>query len=115
MVKFNCHNLVTDIGFSLVIMWSKTRNTGRMVSHLSKASERPDPISSVVAPNIQFKGFEKVMIKAGETVDVSIDVPVSDLGLWDINMEYVVEPGQFLFSMGSSSLELKANATLTVS
>lgn len=74
-----------------------------------------DLLASVVVPNMQLKGFEKVMIKAGETVDVSIDVRVTDLGLWDINMEYVIEPGQFVFSMGSSSLDLRANATLTVS
>lgn len=74
-----------------------------------------DVLASVVVPNIQLKGFEKVKIKAGETVDVSIDVRVEDLGLWDINMEYVVEPGKFNFALGSSSLDLRSNATLTVS
>ncbi|KAL1952813.1 hypothetical protein VTO42DRAFT_4132 [Malbranchea cinnamomea] len=73
-----------------------------------------DVLASVVVPNKQLRGFEKVFIKAGETVDVSIDVRVKDLGLWDINMEYVVEPGEFVFWMGRSSLDLPANATLTV-
>jgi beta-glucosidase len=74
-----------------------------------------DVISSVAVPNLQLKGFKKVMIGAGETVQVDIPVAVQSLGLWDINMKYVVEPGEFVFWVGSSSKDLRGNATLTVS
>lgn len=74
-----------------------------------------DLISSVVVPNIQLKGFSKVEIKAGKTATVSIPVPVKDLGLWDIRMKYVVEPGDFTVFVGSSSADLRSNATFTVS
>ncbi|PQE10624.1 hypothetical protein CJF32_00009708 [Rutstroemia sp. NJR-2017a WRK4] len=74
-----------------------------------------DVISSVVVPNIQLKGFSKIPIKAGATETVKIDVAVKDLGLWDINMKYVVEPGDFIVQIGSSSADLRANATFTVS
>lgn len=73
-----------------------------------------DVITSVVVPNIQLKGFSKVPIKAGETETVKIDVAVKDLGLWNINMKYVVEPGDFIVQIGSSSADLRANATFTV-
>ncbi|TVY47708.1 Periplasmic beta-glucosidase [Lachnellula occidentalis] len=73
-----------------------------------------DLISSVVVPNLQLKGFSKVAIAAGETKTVNIDVSVQDLGLWDINMEYVVEPGAFVVWIGSSSADLRGNATFTV-
>lgn len=73
-----------------------------------------DSIASVVVPNKLLKGFKKVMIKAGETTDVSIDVNVSDLGLWNYQMQYVVEPGEFVFWVGRSSADLRGNATLTV-
>lgn len=74
-----------------------------------------DVISSVAVPNKELKGFKKVMVKAGETVDVSIDVAVQKLGLWDIRMKYTVEPGDFVFWVGSSSADLRSRATLTVS
>ncbi|KAB8299056.1 hypothetical protein EYC80_001181 [Monilinia laxa] len=74
-----------------------------------------DVISSVVVPNIQLKGFEKVAIKAGETKPVHIDLKVEDVGLWNIRMKYVVEPGDFVVQIGSSSADLRANATFTVS
>jgi beta-glucosidase len=67
-----------------------------------------------VVPNIQLKGFSKVVIPAGKTVTVEIPVDVSKLGLWNINMQYVVEPGDFLIFVGSSSKDLRSNATLTV-
>ncbi|KAI1871306.1 uncharacterized protein JN550_004751 [Neoarthrinium moseri] len=73
-----------------------------------------DLISSVVVPNIQLKGFAKVAIKAGETETVKLDLKVQDLGLWDINYNYVVEPGNFSVIVGSSSADLRANTTLTV-
>ncbi|KAI6091492.1 glycoside hydrolase family 3 protein [Hypoxylon rubiginosum] len=73
-----------------------------------------DVVSSVVVPNRQLKGFAKPFVRAGETVTVSVDIAVADLGLWDIGMKYVVEPGEFVVHVGSSSLDLRGNATLTV-
>ncbi|POS79651.1 glycosyl hydrolase family 3 [Diaporthe helianthi] len=73
-----------------------------------------DDVTSVVVPNKQLKGFAKVPIAAGATETVSVDLNVADLGLWDIKMNYVVEPGNFTILVGSSSRNLPVNATLTV-
>jgi beta-glucosidase len=73
-----------------------------------------DVIASVVVPNKSLKGFKKVMIKAGETSKISISVPLQDLGLWDLRMKYVVEPGSFVFKVASSSRDIKSSAILVV-
>lgn len=73
-----------------------------------------DMITSVVVPNIALKGFEKVLVKAGKTETVKIDIDIQELGLYDIKMKYVVEPGKFTLYAGSSSADLRSNATLTV-
>lgn len=73
-----------------------------------------DEISSVVVPNIQLKGFSKVEIAAGATETVEIELDVTELGLWDLGLEYVVEPGDFTILVGSSSADFRANTTLTV-
>lgn len=73
-----------------------------------------DLITSVVVPNIALKGFSKVNIKAGKTVTVKIPLAIKDIGLWDINMKYVVEPGKFVLYAASSSADFRSNATLTV-
>ncbi|KAK2796574.1 hypothetical protein FQN51_009265 [Onygenales sp. PD_10] len=73
-----------------------------------------DSISSVVVPNMALHGFEKVEIPTGESVTVGISVKVQDLGLWDARMNYVVEPGEFVVLVGSSSKDIRGNATFTV-
>ncbi|KAI0830040.1 glycoside hydrolase family 3 protein [Hypoxylon sp. FL0890] len=73
-----------------------------------------DVVASVVVPNKQLRGFSKVLIPAGATKTVKVDVAIADLGLWDISMKYVVEPGEFTFHVGSSSKDIRGNITLTV-
>lgn len=58
-----------------------------------------DVISSVAVPNIQLRGFAKVLVAAGATETVEMQLKVQDLGLWDIGMKYVVEPGEFKVSV----------------
>ncbi|KAJ5241410.1 uncharacterized protein N7469_003001 [Penicillium citrinum] len=73
-----------------------------------------DKIASVVVPNRQLKGFDKVFIPAGKTKTVKIPIKIQDLGLWNTKMKYVVEPGKFDILVGSSSEDIRGNATLTV-
>jgi beta-glucosidase len=73
-----------------------------------------DEITSVVVPNRQLKGFEKVFVPAGETKTVTVDIDVADLGLWDARMKYVVEKGEFTVLVGSSSTDVRGNATFWV-
>lgn len=73
-----------------------------------------DVLASIVVPNMELKGFKKVLVKAGETVDVSVELNVSSWGLWNRKMEYVVEKGDFIVHIGASSKDLRGNATVTV-
>lgn len=73
-----------------------------------------DVLTSIVVPNKLLKGFAKVPIKAGQTATIEIPLSVQDIGLWNINMQYVVEPGEFIVYVGSSSADLRANATFNV-
>lgn len=73
-----------------------------------------DVLASVVVPNIQLKGFKKVAIAAGAVEVVAISLKVEDLGLWNVDMRYVVEPGTFVVHIGSSSTDFRGNATFTV-
>ncbi|KAL9063973.1 MAG: hypothetical protein Q9157_008009 [Trypethelium eluteriae] len=74
-----------------------------------------DVLASVDVPNIQLKGFEKVFIPAGQTATVDLPLNVSDVGLWNRQMKYVVEPGQFIAYVGASSLDIRGQASFYVS
>ena len=73
-----------------------------------------DVLSSVEVPNRLLKGFKKVLVPAGGSVDVSVPIKVEGLGLWDREMKYVVEPGEFVVWVGRSSADLRGNATFSV-
>ncbi|TVR75161.1 MAG: beta-glucosidase [Marinilabiliales bacterium] len=62
-----------------------------------------DLVSSVTRPVKELKGFEKVYLAPGEKKTVSLAVTPESLAFWDINMEYVVEPGEFEIMVGNSS------------
>ena len=62
-----------------------------------------DLFSSVTRPIKELKGFQKVNFAAGETKTVAIDITPESLAFYDINMKYVVEPGDFEIMVGSSS------------
>lgn len=62
-----------------------------------------DCVSSVTRPVKELKGFRKVFLKPGETKTVSLDITPESLAFYDINMEYVVEPGEFEIMIGTSS------------
>ena len=57
-----------------------------------------DVISSVLTPTKQLKGFEKVFIKAGETVTVNLKLNIKDLAIVTRDLEYIVEKGSGKYS-----------------
>jgi len=65
-----------------------------------------DLVSSVTRPIKELKGFQKISLAAGETKTVAIDITPESLAFYDINMKYVVEPGDFAIMVGSSSRDV---------
>jgi beta-glucosidase len=62
-----------------------------------------DLVSSVTRPVKELKGFQKISLQPGETQTVAIDITPEALAFYDINMKYVVEPGEFEIMVGNSS------------
>jgi beta-glucosidase len=66
-----------------------------------------DLLTSVTWVGQQLKGFKRQHIKAGETVELEIVIPVSDLWLINANEERVVEPGGFSLHVSKASNDAK--------
>ncbi|HEY9060390.1 MAG TPA: glycoside hydrolase family 3 N-terminal domain-containing protein [Pseudobacteroides sp.] len=62
-----------------------------------------DIYSSVTTPIKELKGFSRITLNPGETKNVQIKLPVSQLSLIDRQLNRVVEPGEFEIMVGSSS------------
>jgi beta-glucosidase len=73
-----------------------------------------DKVSSVATPVQQLKAFKKVLIKANDHAKITLKVPVSELGLYNERMQYVVEPGEFEVQIGNSADNIFANKTVVV-
>ncbi len=62
-----------------------------------------DLVSSVTRPVKELKGFQKVALAPGETKTVTLDITPESLAFYDVEMNYVVEPGEFEIMIGNSS------------
>lgn len=62
-----------------------------------------DLASSVARPVRELKGFQKVPLRPGGTKSVTIDITPDLLAFYDVNTNFVVEPGEFGVMVGSSS------------
>ena len=66
-----------------------------------------DEYSSVITFTKVLRGYERVHLKAGEEKQVSFTLVPHDLGLWNRDNKFVVEPGTFDVLIGASSQDIK--------
>ena len=71
-----------------------------------------DLVSSVTRPVKELKGFQKVRLEPGETTTVAFNITPALLSFYDINMKYVVEPGDFELMVGTSSRATSAKEAM---
>jgi beta-glucosidase len=65
-----------------------------------------DLVSSVTRPIKELKGFHKLRLKPGESTTVSLEITPEHLAFYDVDMNYVVEPGDFEIMVGNSSRDV---------
>jgi beta-glucosidase len=66
-----------------------------------------DVVSSATRPVMELKGFERVTLRPGEKRTVAFDITPGRLAFWNIDMQHVVEPGEFKIMVGANSRELQ--------
>ena len=81
----------------------KVKNIGKRNAYETVQLYVRDRFASVSRPVKELKGFKKVWIKAGEEVSVDITITPDDLRIYDINMDFVTEPGDFHVFVGKDS------------
>lgn len=107
---FEYSDLKLDTVFSLkedIQLSFKVKNTGNRTGKETPLLFVHDCVSSVVTPVALLKEFTKVELEAGEEKTVHFTVPSSNLGLWNTEMKYTVEPGKFIFKIGRSFNDIR--------
>ena len=72
------------------------------------------PGAHVVRPNKQLAGFKRVHLNAGETKKITFNLDTAQLGYYDEEMQFVVEPGQLDIMVGTSSEDLPFKETINL-
>ena len=73
-----------------------------------------DCFSSVTTYTQVLRGFERIHLKAGESREVVFRLDGQDMGLWNRENRFVVEPGRFEVMVGSSSKDIRLRGEFEV-
>jgi beta-glucosidase len=93
----------------------KIHNTGNFDSDEVAQLYVSFPGSKVERPIRELKGFKRVFVPKGVTVEVTMPLNSNDLKYWDINTKsFVLEKGVVRFFICSSSADARINGEITV-
>src|SRR5437762_1892241 len=73
-----------------------------------------DLLASVSRPVMELKGFQRILLNAGESKEISFIITPEMLSMLDKDLKTVIEPGDFRIMIGASSRDIRLKQTLTV-
>lgn len=97
-----------------ITVTAQIKNTGKVKGDEVVQLYVKDKLSSVITYDSQLRGFERVSLEPEETKTVQFVLTPDDLSLLDINMNKVVEPGDFEIMLGSSSTDIRLKGGFTI-
>lgn len=85
---------------------------GQVVPQLYMSYPESSQADGVDFPVRVLRGFDKVMLKQGESQEISLELTRRDLSYWGVNVQdwVMLEDGKYKFSVGESSRDLKLEA-----
>ena len=86
-------------------MKANIENTGKSAGEEIVQLYIRDRVASLARPVKELKGFDKVNLEPGQQRTVSLTLGPEELGMYDRDMQFVVEPGIFDVWVGWNSNE----------
>ena len=90
------------------------KNTGKRAGDEVVQLYIRDDFSSVTTYDKVLRGFERIHLQPGEEQTISFTLTPQDLGLWDKNNQFTVEPGSFSIMIGASSQDIRLKGSFEV-
>lgn len=110
-LKINADSKTTTTPISITV---DVTNTGKVAGDEVVQLYIRDVLSSVTTYEKLLKGFERVHLNAGETKTVSFTIPRDELKLYNREMKFVLEPGEFNVMIGTSSNDIKQKGSFVI-
>jgi beta-glucosidase len=89
-------------------------NTGKTAGDEVVQLYLRDELASVARPLTELKGFRRIHLQADESKTVSFMLTPEMLSMYDINLQQVVEPGDFRIMIGASCNDIRLRGMVTV-
>ena len=97
------------------VLTFNVKNTGKVAGAEVSQVYIGDDESSLVRPEMELKGFEKVFLKPGESKTVSITLDSKAFRFYDPYIhDFVVEPGTFTAYVGASCDDIRLRLSFEV-
>ncbi|MEN8230846.1 MAG: glycoside hydrolase family 3 C-terminal domain-containing protein [Bacteroidota bacterium] len=110
---FELNNLIVEKRGEEVLVKVDVTNAGKVAGAEVVQVYVGDIESSVYRPEKELKGFEKVMLKPGETRTVSMELDNYAFSFYsEEKSNWVIEPGEFIILVGNSSRNIKLKETI---
>jgi beta-glucosidase len=88
-----------------LVVEAHVTNTGERAGDEVVQLYTRDPQASVTRPEHELKSFLRLTLEPGETRRITFRVPIAQLGFYDRDLAYVVEPGAIEVFLGRSSAD----------
>ena len=98
-----------EIGISCTVT-----NTGKAAGDEVVQLYINDCVSSVTTYTKVLRGFDRIKLEPGESKEVTFILTPQDLGIWDKDMKFTVEPGMFEVMVGASSHDIRLNGKFEI-
>ncbi len=92
----------------------EVRNTGERAGSQVVQLYCRDRVASVARPDSILLGFARLSLVPGQACRITFTVHPSRLAFYDPLMRFVTEPGDFTFSVGASSADIRCDQTITL-
>ena len=111
---FAYDDLSISVDGQKVTIGCKVTNTGARKGDEVVQLYINDEVSSVTTYTQVLRGFERITLEPGESRTLSFNLSPQELGLWDKDMKFTVEPGSFEVRVGASSRDIRLEGKFTI-
>ena len=91
------------------------KNTGQQVGQEVVQLYIRDLVSSICRRKIELKAFSKISLKPGESKTICLELGFDELALWNPDMQFIVEQGQFEIIIGQPDQIISSDILTVVS